>query len=151
MKNIIFSFLTAVLTATAAAAQPLDKLAGKLADGLKDKTAIKLAVLEFPYAGGQASEGPVVVQERLTTSLAQDKKITLIERSLLKKVLGELNLQSSGAVDDETAKKLGKMLGADAVVLGTLNDLKEGRTEINARVVETEKVMPYCRRLTRSW
>lgn len=138
MKNIIFSFLAAALTATAAAAQPMDKLAGKLADGLKDKTSIKLAVLEFPYAGGQASEGPVVVQERLTTALAQNKKITLIERSLLKKVLGELNLQSSGAVDDETAKKLGKMLGADAVVLGTLNDLKEGRTEINARVVETE-------------
>ena len=121
----------------AAAAQSLEKLADKLSEGLKDRQSIKLAVMEFPYAGGKASEGPVVVQERLTTALAQNKKVTLIERGLLKKVMGELNLQASGAFDDETVKKLGKMLGADAVVTGTLNDLKETKTEINARVVET--------------
>ena len=33
-------------------------------------------------------------------------------------------------------KKLGKMLGADAIVTGTLNDIAQ--TEINARIVETE-------------
>ncbi len=138
MKVIIFNIFILIAFSGGARAQSLDKLAGKLAAGLGDRPSIKLAVLEFPYTGGKASEGPVVVQERLTTALAQNKKITLIERGLLKKVMGELNLQSSGAIDEETVKKLGKLLGADAIVTGTLNDLKENQTEINARIVETE-------------
>ncbi|MDQ7773962.1 MAG: CsgG/HfaB family protein [Elusimicrobiales bacterium] len=125
----------ALLAAPAAAAEPTDKLADKLLGGVREGS--KLAVLEFPYAGGKASEGPVVVQERLTTSLAQKKKVVLIERGLLRKVMGELNLQSSGAFDEDTVKKLGKLLGADGVVTGTLNDVRKDRTEINARVVES--------------
>ncbi len=138
MRSFILNILILTTLCGGAMAQSLDKLAGKLTAGLKDRPSIKLAVLEFPYTGGKASEGPVVIQERLTTALAQNKKITLIERGLLKKVLGELNLQASGSIDEETVKKLGKMLGADAIVTGTLNDLKENLTEINARVVETE-------------
>ena len=138
MRNLIISFFILLSFNGGASAQSLDKLAGKLAAGLEDRPSIKLAVLEFPYTGGKASEGPVVVQERLTTALAQNKKITLIERGLLKKVMGELNLQATGAIDEETVKKLGKMLGADAIVTGTLNDIKEDKAEINARVVETE-------------
>ncbi len=138
MKSVITSVILTAALCQGAWALPLDKLADKLADGIKDRPAIKLAVMEFPYTGGKNSEGPVVIQERLTTALAQNKKITLVERGLLKKVMGELNLQSSGTMDEETVKKLGKMLGADAVVAGTLNDLKETETEINARVVETE-------------
>lgn len=138
MKSFLSSFILTAALCGPAWAGPLEKLAARLGDGVKDRPAIKLAVLEFPYAGGKASDGPVIVQERLTTLLAQNKKITLIERSLLRKVMGELNLQSSGAIDDETAKKLGALLGADAVATGTLNDVRKERTEINARVVETE-------------
>ena len=126
------------------AAQELSSLAGTLTDGIKDRPEIKLAVLAFGYTNEKASEGPVVVQERLTTLLAQNKKITLIERGLMKKVMEELNLQASGAMDEETVKKLGKILGADAVVTGTLNDLKDERTEVNARIVETETGKIIC-------
>jgi TolB-like protein len=126
------------------AAQELSGLAGTLLDGVKDRPAIKLAVLAFSYTNEKASEGPVIVQERLTTLLAQNRKITLIERGLMKKVMEELNLQASGAMDEETVKKLGKLLGADAVVTGTLNDLKDERTEVNARIVETESGKILC-------
>ena len=138
MKLFIFSGLLWAGLCPAFAAQPLDKLADKLAEGLKDRPAIKLAVLEFPYTGGKASEGPVVVQERLITALSKIKNVTLIERGQLNKVLGELKLQASGAMDEAAVKQVGKLLGADAVVTGTLNDLKEKLSEVNARVVETE-------------
>jgi TolB-like protein len=120
------------------AAGELSSLADRLAYGLKDSPGIKLAVLAFPYTSEKPSEGPVVIQERLTTLLAGSKNITLIERGLMQKVMEELKLQASGAVDEETVKKLGKMLGADAVVTGTLNDLQDGGCEVNARVVEAE-------------
>ncbi len=143
MRKMLISVAAAAALCAPAHAQSLDKLAGKLCAPLKDRPAIRLAVLEFPYTGGKVSEGPVVVQERLTTSLAQNKKVTLIERGLLKKVMAELNLQASGAFDEETVKKLGKLLGADAIVTGTLNDVKDDRSEINARVVDaaTAKIL----------
>lgn len=135
-------------------AQPIDKLADKLSDGIKGRETIKMAVLEFPYVGGRASEGPMVVQERLITALSRIKGVTLIERGQLKKVMGELKLQASGAIDDSTAKQLGKLLGADAVVTGTLNDVKEKKSEINARIIETGtgKILSAASvQLTKTW
>ena len=144
LERIVLSLLVMGLAfavparAKASALKELDGVADKLTDGIKDRPSLKVAALEFPYTSGKTSEGSVIVQERLTTLLAQNKKVTLIERSLLKKVMEELKLQVSGAMDEETVKKLGKMLGADAVVTGTLNDLKDGQTEVNARIVEAE-------------
>lgn len=138
MKMLSFIFIICAGVHPAWGAQPLDKLAEQLGAALKDRPAIKLAVLEFPYTSGKASEGPVIVQERLITALSAAKGVTLIERGQLNKVLGELKLQASGAMDDSAVKQVGKLLGADAVVTGTLNDIKDLRTEVNARIVETE-------------
>ncbi|HAF95465.1 MAG: hypothetical protein A2X34_09940 [Elusimicrobia bacterium GWC2_51_8] len=149
-KNKLFTliFLTALLAAgpgglwaeksAKSQAAGLERLSEKLQDGLTGAINIKLAVLEFPYTDGKASQGPVIIQERLTTALAQNKKITLIERNLLQKVMGELKLSATGAVSEESVKKIGRVLGAEAVVTGTLNDTAEEETEVNARVVETE-------------
>jgi TolB-like protein len=126
------------------AAQELSSVTDTLSAGVKDRPGIKLAVLSFAYTDEKPSEGPVVVQERVTTLLAQNKGITLIERGLMKKVMEELKLEASGAIDEDTVKKLGKLLGADAVVTGTLNDLADGRSEVNARVVETETGRIIC-------
>ncbi|OGS52798.1 MAG: hypothetical protein A3J79_12655, partial [Elusimicrobia bacterium RIFOXYB2_FULL_62_6] len=75
---------------------------------------------------------------RLTTLFIQNKKIAVIERNLLKKAMDELKLQSSGVMDDSTVKNLGRMLGASAVVYGTLHDLNDEETEVNARIMEIE-------------
>lgn len=141
IKFILSSLLLLAQPAAAKPASPaaeLDKLASALCEGVKDSPGIKLAVLAFPYTNEKVSDGPVVVQERLTTLLAGEKKVTLIERGMLKKVMEELKLQASGAMDEATVKKLGSLLGADAVVTGTLNDLADGLAEVNARVVQTE-------------
>ena len=138
MKRLFALLAISLLIPCAAHAQSLDRLADTLADGVKDRAGVKIAVMEFPYAGGKTSDGSAIVQERLTTALGQKKKIVLIERSLLKKVMDELSLNATGAIDADTAKKLGRMLGADIIVLGTLNDVSADETEINARLVETE-------------
>ena len=137
MKKIILLFILSLITSTAMAG-PIEKLAGKLQKGLKTDSQLKIAVLDFNYTDGRKSQGPMIIQERLTTILAQNKKLVLIERNLLKKIMGELKLGASGAIDTKTAKKIGKLLGVDAIASGTLNDLKNSKTEINARIIETE-------------
>lgn len=136
MKKILLLLIFSLFCSNAVAG-PIEKLANKLQKGLKTNTQLKIAVLEFNYTDGRSSQGPMIIQERLTTLLAQNKKLILIERNLLKKIMGELKLQASGAIDAKTAKKIGKLLGVDAIATGTLNDLKNSKTEINARIIET--------------
>ena len=44
-------------------------------------------------------------------------EIVFVERESLEKVTDELKLQHSGRVDDETSKRIGKMVGADTLLL----------------------------------
>lgn len=125
-------------TAAARAAEPLKKLSARLEKGLKDETNKKVAVLSFPYADGGQSSGSSIIQERLTTFLVDGGKVVVIERSLIEKVMGELKLGATGALDAESTQKVGKLLGVGAVVTGTLNDLAKGKTEVNARLIQTE-------------
>jgi len=113
----------------------ISDLADNLSKGLKPEN--KVAIMDFSYTDNKKSEGPIIIQERLTTELA-GKKITLIERSLIKKVMEELKLQNSGAIDTKKAAEAGKLLGADILILGTLNDIQKDKTEINARCVEVK-------------
>lgn len=94
--------------------------------------------MPFPYSGGGNSAGSSMVSERLITRLASIKGIQVIERSLLDKVMGEMKLESTGIIDTENTKKLGKVLGVEAIVSGTLIDLKDRETEVNARMINVE-------------
>ncbi|MBI4051899.1 MAG: VWA domain-containing protein, partial [Elusimicrobia bacterium] len=136
-KKFLVGMLLATLASTAGA-EPLEKLAGKLAKGLKDQESKKVAVLNFPYPDGGTSSGSSIVQERLTTFLAESGKTEVIERNLIKKVLEEMKLETTGIIDSATTKELGKILGVGALVTGTLNDLKKNKTEVNARIIQVE-------------
>ncbi len=134
-----FCLCIALCAATGAqAAEPLKKLSARLEKGLKEETNKKVAVLGFPYADGGQSSGSSIIQERLTTFLVGGGKAEVIERSLIDKVMDELKLGASGALDAESTQKVGKLLGVGAVVTGTLNDLAKGKTEVNARLIQTE-------------
>ncbi len=106
---------------------------------LKDCTGEgKIAVADFTYPDGRASGDGGVVSERLTTELVRRKKFRVAERKEMDAVLAELKLQSSGAMDQGSIKSVGKMLGADWLILGTLTELPRGRIEVNARLVGVE-------------
>ncbi len=66
------------------------------------------------------------IQKALTAmtiaDLAQVKGISVIERVRLQALLDEMKLGQTGAVDAATAPKAGKLLGADNLVVGSLND-----------------------------
>lgn len=113
-------------------------LADKLSDG-HDKLAIrKIAVLPFSYVDRHPSSDGAVISEKLITRIANEGDLEIVERSLLAKVLEELKLQHSGIVDEASIKGLGKILGVEAVVAGTLTRLRDGSLEINSRLIKTE-------------
>lgn len=113
-------------------------LARKLAQGVKSLKNRKIAILPFPHHDGKISAGSVIISERLTTYMAEFKTIDVIERTLLDKVLSEHRLAKTGIIDQATTKEIGKILGVEAIVTGTLIDLENKKIEVNARMIHTE-------------
>jgi curli biogenesis system outer membrane secretion channel CsgG len=71
----------------------------------------RVAVLPFGPNG--------TVSDMFTTELIGIGKFDVIERGQLDKVLEEYRLNLSGVLDEKTRKKLGKLLGIDALFLGS--------------------------------
>jgi hypothetical protein len=60
------------------------------------------------------------VSELLISKLVQDGNVTVVERAAIDKIIAEQNLTNSDRADPATAAKVGKLLGVDAIILGTI-------------------------------
>jgi TolB-like protein len=98
-----------------------------------------IAVLYFDYGGKKEELEPLRegLAQMLITDLADLHEIRVVERERLKALLEEQKLATSGKVDAATAARIGKLLGAQALVLGSYFDLA-GALRVDARVVEVE-------------
>lgn len=117
---------------------PYDKMAKELSEASKILEQPKVAIIPFSYLDKRESDGGTIIAERLTTRIVKLGKLQVVERQLLEKVLQELHLEMTGIVDVKTTKQLGKVLGVDAIITGTLMDVKRNKVEVNARVINTE-------------
>lgn len=83
-----------------------------------------LAIMEFDVSAmtRQADFAPLGsgIQVMLTNSVATNPSLVLLERQKIESVLSEQNLVTSGRVTAESAVKVGKLLGAQHVLLGQL-------------------------------
>lgn len=129
-------FLAVLLAPLATAGSPLPALA-------QADTRPGVAVFEFE-SGGSVGEGAmdmenlgVGVQAMLLNELVQNSALRVVERRELNRVLQELELGDSGAVDPATAAEAGKLVGARYMIFGTISDLF-GEVVLTARVVDVE-------------
>ena len=98
---------------------------------------VEVAVARFVGIGISDPAAVEDVLEDLSTGLVKTGVFKLVERARLNEVLRELRIQNSGLVDSSTAKKLGKLIGARAVLVGSISDRKDCYV-INARLIDTE-------------
>jgi TolB-like protein len=129
-------FLTSFCLSALASAGTLERLCSQLVHGQSDIKTKKVAVLSFPYHDSKISSASSIIPERLTTYLVSREGVRVIERRLMQKILEEKKLGQSGVIDESSVKKVGSVLGVDAIVTGTLIDLDDGTTEINARMID---------------
>lgn len=89
----------------------------------------RVAVLNFDYATVRTEVSAIFgtdqdvgkgISDLLVQKLVEDGKYSLIERNAIDKVLGEQNFANSDRVDSSTAAKLGRILGVDAVIMGSI-------------------------------
>jgi len=80
----------------------------------------KVAVLNFVSTSETFSDHII---EELTGKLVNGRKITIVDRRNLALISQEMNLQLSGDVSDESAQAIGRILGAQSIVSGTLTNM----------------------------
>ena len=102
-----------------------------------------LAVLPFDNGGsyGQDKENFDALQKgiagMLISELAANPAARVVEREEIQRLLEEQSLGASGRVDAQTAAKIGKLVGARYVVLGTFIDFY-GDFRVDVRLVNVE-------------
>jgi TolB-like protein len=151
MKSAIFTLCMAVGLGLCAEkqlgaqqVQTLDESlvqAGKQIQELKPGT--KLAVLSFSSVSDNFSK---YVIEELTGLLVQMKRFTIVDRQSLDSIRKEMAIQLSGEVSDESAQAVGRQIGAEAIIVGSLTNLGNGyRMWIKTLKVETGQVELFYR------
>jgi len=96
-----------------------------------------IAVLPFQTTGLGTEMGEINVVEQMMTTFYNLNRFKLFERSQLEKILEEQKLAMSGVLDASTAAEIGKGIGVDAIVLGTVTRAGSN-IAINARLIDTE-------------
>jgi TolB-like protein len=98
-----------------------------------------IAVLDFENNTGLLSQDGLRkgLSGSLTNSLSGYKKISVLERSRLNDAINEISFNQSGMVSNDTASKIGKIVGTQYVVLGSVSRLGE-IFEVAIRLVDVE-------------
>ncbi|WP_157439761.1 CsgG/HfaB family protein [Terracidiphilus gabretensis] len=91
----------------------------------------RIAVLDFDYGtvrsyvqayfGTDVDLGKGITQ-MLVTNLVKDGSYTMIDRAAMDKILAEQNFSNSNRADPSSAAKIGKLLGVDAIIVGTITE-----------------------------
>jgi TolB-like protein len=125
-----------LLSLVVAAAAPASVAAAEKAPAAVQPT---VAVLYFDYAGRDPELGPLRkgLAQMLISDLAAVDAVRIVERERLEAVLAEQKLSGSGKIDARTAARVGKLLGARYLVLGSFFDVLKS-LRVDARLVDVE-------------
>ncbi len=83
----------------------------------------RIAVIEFEdaaYSGAPAR----AITDMLVTELFNTDLFTIIERSKIDTLLMEQNMAATGAIDPSTAVKMGKLLGVELIITGSITEFR---------------------------
>ncbi len=139
LRIIVLAALTAASSAQAAPASlDVKDLAQAFTAAAAARGIKRVAVVPFTAPRGAASFSGAIVSERLVIQILARGELDLVERRFLDKILEEQRLGVFGIMDQDTVKNLGKVLGVDAILTGTIVELKGDRVEINARLIHAE-------------
>jgi len=89
----------------------------------------RVAIFDFDYATVQTSTAALFgtnvdvgkgISDLLVTDLVKDGTYSVIERKALDKILTEQNVSNSDRANATSAAKIGKLLGVDAIIVGSI-------------------------------
>lgn len=106
---------------------------------LADFQRTKIAVLDFAMIGEKLEPEGIgtILSEYFITSIVKSGRFEVVERAMLQKIIAEQKLSTTGLVDESTASQLGKLLGVDVIITGSILKLRNS-IDINARIINVQ-------------
>ena len=95
----------------------------------------KIAVLDFELIGEKPETIGMgsILSEWFTTSIVRSGRFDVIERAMLQKIVSEQKLTMTGSIDNNSAAELGKILGVNMIITGSVLKLQNS-VDVNSRV-----------------
>lgn len=119
----------------------INKASENLINNLPDRS--KIAVLSV---SSRDRNSATFVMDELEFQLVDSGFFTVVDRKTLDQVRSEQEFQLSGEVDDDSAVSIGKMLGADIVVTGSISGSGSmQRLTLKALNVQTAQIVTMAR------
>lgn len=116
--------------------QRLNELKEDISNELVENGQKRVAIADFVDLNGQSSDfGKYLAEELITRFFKEKSRFKVVERQRLDKVIAEQKLSLTGLIDPKLAQTIGKILGVQSIVVGTISDI--GRNfKINARIID---------------
>ncbi len=96
-----------------------------------------VAILPFENKGASRDLGEIIL-DKMITVLWNQERFKVMERAALNQVLAEQSLGQTGVLDATTAAEIGKGIGVDAIIIGSVAASASGALSIDTRVIDTE-------------
>jgi TolB-like protein len=142
-KAFMFIFLAWFLPAIAAAqnALSLDAALNNSTSYFSGRIPANTKVVVLNFSSKWADLSDYIIEE-LTGYIVNEGKLTVVDRQNLETIRKEMDFQLSGDVSDETAQSIGKMLGAQTIISGSITAIGNAyRLRVRAISVETAQIL----------
>jgi TolB-like protein len=131
-----------LLLATAAPAaayeQEIEQLASTLVAEIADAGKKTIAVVDFTDLQGNVTELGRFLAEEFSVAIAgAGRGFEVVDRTHLGSILREHKLSTTGLIDPQTARELGKIVGVEALVTGTMTPFGDS-VRIAIKILDTE-------------
>ena len=95
----------------------------------------KIALINFSSPSDRLS---LYVLDELSANLVDSRRLTVVDRAEIDLIRNELDFQYSGEVADNTMQAIGRMLGAQLIVTGSLIEVSRNMFRVSIRVLTVE-------------
>ena len=100
-----------------------------------------LAVLYFKNLSNSQELTPLQkgLTDMMITDLSQIQRLNVVERVKMQKLLEEMGLGYTGLIDEKTAPRFGKLIGANRLINGSFLDLNSEKIQLQAGMIGVKK------------
>jgi|GEM_PF-2065490 TolB-like protein len=142
--KFVFTFLTLAFTIIFISGQSiayereLKELSANMISKIEQSGKKSIAVTDFTGLQGDVTELGRFIAEELSIELMNNvKKFEIIDRNHLKSIMKEHKFAMSGLVDPKTIKEVGKIVGVDAIITGSVVPFGDN-IKVTCKVIATD-------------
>lgn len=99
---------------------------------------LRIAVFDPSSSGTSIDEGTkIAIREIISSTIVNTGTHSIVERSLLEKVMQEQSFSNSGVVDDNQMTEIGKLAGANKIIVSVVT-LTGGRNMLSIKMIDVK-------------